>query len=150
MARVASMADMFFLWQMQIISPGSLDICAPTDSSNFSLDNDQQAIQTHVLAAVYKCGECYSTMNYTEPFESGSDSDSGEETEDSNVTPQCHNILTSSNVNIVWMKPVLVTGTAGCGKSYTIYSIVNRLIRDDTKILIAFNNSSLLKFLFCF
>ena len=76
-------------------------------------------------------------MNYTEPFESGSDSDSGEETEDSNVTPQCHNILTSSNVNIVWTKPVLVTGTAGCGKSYTIYSIVNRLIRDDTKILIA-------------
>ena len=137
LARVASMADTFFLWQMQIISPGSLDMRAPTDSSNFSLDNDRQAIQTHVLVAVYKHGECYSTMNYTEPFKSGSDSDSGEETEDSNVTPQCHNILTSSNVNIIWTKPVLVTGTAGCGKSYTIYSIVNRLIRDDTKILIA-------------
>ena len=53
-------------------------------------------------------------MNYTEPFESGSDSDSGEETEDSNVTPLCHNILTCRNVNIVSMKPVLVTGTAGC------------------------------------
>ena len=137
LARVASLADTFFLWQMQIISPGSLDICAPNHSSNFSLDSDQQAIHTHVLAALDKRGESYSTMNYTEPYESGSDSDSEEETEDTNVTPLCDNIVTSSNLNIVWTKPVLVTGTAGCGKSYTIYSIVNRLIRDDTKILIA-------------
>ena len=137
LARVAMLADMFFLWRMQIISPGCFNVSCPTATSQFSLDNDQQTIQRHVLAAVFKRGQHYSTMNELHSFDS--DSESAEEIQDDcfSHNADTHELGTWADINIVWSKPVLVTGKAGCGKSYVIYSIVNQLIRNNTKILIA-------------
>ena len=40
-------------------------------------------------------------------------------------------------MNVDWRKPVVVTGQAGCGKSYTIKSIVTYLVTNDAKVLVA-------------
>ena len=40
-------------------------------------------------------------------------------------------------MDINWQKPVLVTGEAGCGKSYTINSIVNCSVENNVKVLVA-------------
>lgn len=40
-------------------------------------------------------------------------------------------------MNINWKKPLLVTGEAGSGKSYTIHSIVNPSVKHNVKVLVA-------------
>ena len=75
-------------------------------------------------------------INY---FQSDSDSEGDSENEPDFQSAQSHHTITAPHEhrNIVWTKPVLVTGTAGCGKSFTIYSIVNRLLQNDYRVLIA-------------
>jgi ATP-dependent exoDNAse (exonuclease V) alpha subunit len=41
------------------------------------------------------------------------------------------------NIDIDWKKPIVVTGEAGCGKSYTINSIVTYLLANDATVLVA-------------
>ncbi len=139
LAFVATLKDMFFLWQMQIIQSHSFDIPCPATVNDFSLDIGQKTIQTHVLAAVNKRADHYSTFIQTHYFQSDSDSEADSENEPDFQSAQCHHTITPphQHLNIVWSKPVLVTGTAGCGKSFTIYSIVNCLLQNDYRVLIA-------------
>lgn len=48
-----------------------------------------------------------------------------------------HSIITHQNIDVDWKKPVVVTGEAGCGKSYTIKSIVTYLVQNDANVLVA-------------
>jgi ATP-dependent exoDNAse (exonuclease V) alpha subunit len=72
-------------------------------------------------------------------FQSDCDSEGDSKNEPDFQSVQSHHTITAphEHLNIVWNKPVLVTGTARCGKSFTIYSIVNRLLQNDYRVLIA-------------
>ena len=66
------------------------------------------------------------------------DCDSSEQFEDEQFanTAQSDQPFSRTQTNIVWTQPVLVTGKAGCSKSYAIYSIVNHCVTNNAKILI--------------
>lgn len=66
--------------------------------------------------------------------ESDSDTDSLDGLDSDN---QLALVNTAQQMDINWKKPILVTGEAGCGKSYTINSIVHHSVRNNVKVLIA-------------
>ena len=61
LAYLHTLADMFFLWQTQIISSLSFDIPHANQTENFTLNCEQQVIQNHVLNAFHKRTAYYST-----------------------------------------------------------------------------------------
>lgn len=136
-AYLHTLADTFFLWQTQIISCISLNTSLPNVVDQFNLHNEQRTVQNHVISALNKRSEYYSTFNdMNDSPSSDSDSEDIYLTEDSPPTMQCYP-LSGENIDVEWKKPVVVTGQAGSGKSYTIKSIVNRLKECDANVLVS-------------
>lgn len=110
-AYLHSLADMFFLWQNQIISLNSLDMPCANEFNIFTLDNQQQTIQNHIVSAIHKRGSHYSSLADRNDFESENElenvpnSNSEFETSHDNHTFQ----IQSQHINLDWRKPVLVT-----------------------------------------
>ena len=99
----------------------------------------QQTIYNHVLTAVTKRALHYSTftnMNQCE-HESDSETDSVDGTHCDNEFTHSPLLNPAQHMDINWQKPILVTGEAGCGKSYTINSIVNRTVQNNVNVLVA-------------
>ena len=90
-----------------------------------------------MLAALHQHAQYYSRMNDTVSFDCHSDSSEQFEDEQFANTAQTDQPFSRTQTNIVWSQPVLVTGKAGCGKSYAIYSIVNHCVTNNAKFLIA-------------
>ena len=123
-----ALADTYFLCQLQILQPHSVECNNTANNNSFSLDVQQQTIQNHILSSLQQRNDHYSSFN-----ESAS-TDDNEELDDI-ALPKV--IKDGEHGNIDWKKPVIVTGEAGCGKSYTIKSIVNHLLRNDANVLVA-------------
>ncbi len=138
-AYLHTLADALFLCQTQIIACTSFDTPSPNLVDEFTLDNEQRSVQNHIISALNKRSQYYSRFNESCDFESDSDSDldGSSLTEDGTIARvQCYPI-SGENIDVQWNKPVLVTGEAGCGKSYTIKSVVNRLLEYGASILVS-------------
>ena len=137
-AYLHTLAGMFFLWQTQVISVNSLDIPCANVSQQFTLHNHQRTVQNHILTAVTKRSNYFSTYAQTDAFDCDSDSEQDCQN-DIHSAPEQHGDISlngNKSMYIDWKKPVLVAGEAGCGKSYAIRSIVNHLIENNAPVLV--------------
>ena len=139
LAYLHTLADMFFLWQTQIISPLSLDIPHANQIGNFTLNCKQQVIVNHVLSAFRKRAAYYSTPCVGNTLDTHLESDNEELDLHEDIHSQNHQAVTPAGqcLEIIWTKPVLVTGQAGCGKSHVIKSIVKHSIQLNASVLVA-------------
>ena len=76
-------------------------------------------------------------MNIQCEYESDSDTDSFDATHSDNEIRNSPLLNQEQQMDINWQKPVLLTGEAGCGKSYTINSIVNTSVQTNVNVLVA-------------
>lgn len=126
-AHINTLADMFFLWQMQVIPRHVLDTPQTTELPSSNLDPQQLTVQNHVVRSMRERGMHYTTFFPTEHKENDSDITEPEDEFDTfdsqpnTVSQQSHSMTNS------WTRPILVTGKPGCGKSHTVTSIVHTL-----------------------
>ena len=139
LAYLHTLADMFFLWQSQIISSLSLNIPHANQTANFTLNSEQQVIQNHVVSAFRKRAAYYSTPCPPNTLQTHLDSDNEEIEFDQPIDSQDDQCVTAPAqcLEIIWTKPLLLTGQAGCGKSHVIKSIVKHLIELNASVLVA-------------
>ena len=135
-AYLHTLADMLFLWQTQIISSDSFDTRYFNEADQFNLDNQQHTIQNHILSALNKRSVHYSSFARINAFQSESDSEDLD-FPDENMAYEHHPSRAAEQIDVIWSKPVLVTGQGGCGKSYLIQSIVNHFIQKDASVLVS-------------
>lgn len=140
LAYIHTLADTYFLWQKQVLPPLFIEQCCTHMEYNFTLDMHQQTVHNHVMSALAKRNEHYSTFTTTcnndEIDDAQTDSDDDENAFDDNINKPVV-MLTSQTMDVDWKKPIVVTGEAGCGKSYTILSVVSHLVRQEGNVLIA-------------
>jgi DNA replication protein DnaC len=148
LAYVDTLKDMFFLWQLQVLSVEAIDMPYESAVREFSLDPQQLCVHRHVVKSLNERASAYSSFlpsANTEPAsssnsESNSDFNSDFETDMENEQQVLllhgnfdHRDATTND----WTKPILVTGKPGCGKSHAIESIVHSVSSEDALILIA-------------
>ena len=127
---------MFFLWQIISLS---FDIPHANQTENFTLNCEQQVIQNHALSAFRKHAAYYSTPSVGNTMETDLESDNEELGLHEDIQSQNEHTVTpvGQRLDIIWNKPVLVMGQAGCDKSYVIRSIVKHLIQLNATVLVA-------------
>ena len=96
-AYLHSLADMFFLCQTQVISVNSLDISCANESQQFTLDNHQRTVQNHILTAVTKWSNYFSTYVQTDDFDCNSDSEQDCQNDIHSAPEQHDNISLNGN-----------------------------------------------------
>ncbi len=144
LAYVDTLKDMFFLWQLQVLSVEAIDMPYESAVREFSLDPQQLCVHRHVVKSLNERASAYSSFlpsANTEPASSSnSESNSDFETDMENEQQVLllhgnfdHPDATTND----WTKPILVTGKPGCGKSHAIESIVHSVSSEDALILIA-------------
>ena len=128
-------ADTYFLAQLQILLPTSIEYTPNNAADSFTLDTQQLTIQNHILSSLQKRNNYYSTFNDSRVTDTDSESDNEDDMDiEDNAIPHS---ITHQNIDVDWKKPVVVAGEAGCGKLYTIKSIVMYLVQNDANILVA-------------
>ena len=132
LAYVSTLQDMFFLWQMEVLSIDTIYMPNEAQFEEFCLDPQQLCVQRHVVRSLDERASKYSSFvpsSNTEP-DSSSDSEPNSDFE-SHMHNEDQRLLLHGNFNEadpttnVWNKPILLTGKPGCGKSHTIRSIMH-------------------------
>ena len=121
------------MWQTHIIPLTWLRFDFQNETTTILLDTNQLSVQNHVLRSARQHKEHFSSFAPSEyldndaEFVSGSDADDKfspmDTSHPSPVFRRCHGSPPNT-----WSKPIVVTGGGGCGKSYTIRSIVNEYL----------------------
>ena len=136
LAYLHTLADTYYLVQLQILLPTSIEYTPNNAADSFTLDTQQLTIQNHILSSLQKRNDYYSTFNDSRVTDTDSESDNEDEMDiEDNAIP--YSTTTHQSIDVDWKKPVVVTGEAGCGKSYTIRSIVTYLVQNDANVLVA-------------
>ena len=130
---IQGLSDLFYLTQMQLVNPVQLLCTSLTPQQNSSLDPFQFAIVRHVKNAVFHRRQHYHIHDDSQ-HEDCSDSDSDDIFETTSMDP---NANSSTQYEIEWQRPTLITGNPGTGKSHTILGCVSDLLKQDVNILIA-------------
>jgi hypothetical protein len=128
---INTLSDAFYMWQTRIIPLTWLNFDFQNETTTILLDTNQLSVQNHVLRLGREHKEHFSSFAPSEyldndaEFVSGSDADDKFSPMDaSHPSPVfCHGSPPNT-----WGKPILVTGSGGCGKSYTNRSIVNEYL----------------------
>ena len=124
---ILSLADLFYLTQMDIINGSQLQTLQPRSEATYQLDDHQIAVKTHIVNAIIARHTHYFSQNINFSIDSDNEySDSGHE--DLNVCNLNQPDLHHFNSDIQWQKPTLITGKPGSGKSHTILACVDELI----------------------
>ena len=118
---------------MQLVNPVQLLCTSLAPHQNSCLDPFQFAIVRHVKNAVFHRRQHYH-IHDDALHEDCSDSDSDDIFE---TTSMDANANSSTQYEIEWQRPTLITGNPGMGKSHTILGCVSELLKQDVNILIA-------------
>ena len=155
LGHIASLRDLFYLWQIQVVSAEQLNTPEIVDTNVTTLDNFQMAVMRHIDTAVSLRQQYYHTQNGTnrqrlflQSIDSDIDSESESDSDDDcdadffTVEPQETNTyltgsMQSVNTNINWQQPILLVGKPGSGKSEAISHCVVKHIANQQNILVA-------------
>ena len=118
---------------MQLLQPVQLLSTSLPAQENSTLDPYQFAIVTHVKNAVFHRRVHY-RIHDDSLYEDGSDSDYEDIFENNSLQANAH---CSTQYEIEWQRPTLITGNPGTGKSHTILACVSELLKHEVNILIA-------------
>ena len=100
---------------------------------NTPLDPFQFAIVRHVKSAVFHRRLHYHVRDNS-LHEDCSDSDSEDIVDNNSMQANAHS---STQYEIEWQRPTLITGNPGMGKSHDILGCVSELLKQDVNVLIA-------------
>ena len=143
LCHIASMHDLLYLLQIQVITGEQLQTPEIPNTDHFNLDQYQLAVVQHIDTALLLRQQYYEnkTSSTTEQFSSLSESDDDSECEtDSNhesympdLEQQTHRFRSTMRpveTDIHWEKPILLMGKPGSGKSQVIcHSVVKNLAK---------------------
>lgn len=131
---IQSLEDLLYMHRMSLISLSQLQIDQPQPVNPFPLDPQQRSIKQHIMASVSLRQEHY--YNYNSEFLTDEDdSDADEENEDDReMAPSLPSV--NNQLEILWEKPILITGKPGSGKSQVMH-VVSQISKNDVKVLIA-------------
>ena len=140
LAYIHTLADSYFLVQMQILSPLSIEDYFSNNNNTFTLDILQKIIQNNILSCIEKRSQYYSTFNPSVRHDHEQVDDSDEEDDlDLQLHPlHDHNVESVFDMlDVNWKLLAILTGDAGCGKSYMLRLIANHLVRSEYNIVVA-------------
>ena len=103
LAYLHTLADTYFLVQLQILLPTSIEYSPNNAADSFTLDTQQLTIQNHILPSLQKRNDYYSTFNDARVADTNSESDNEDDMDiEDNAIP--HSIITHENIDVDWKK----------------------------------------------
>ena len=133
---IQSLADLFYLTQMEIINASQLQTLQPCSEPTCKVNHLEIAVKTHIVNAIIAQHTHYYWQNIKFSLHSD-DKYSDSDNEDINECNLNQPDLDHFNSHIQWQKPILITGKPSSGKLHTILACVHELIDRDVNILIA-------------
>lgn len=135
LAYIEALSDLFYMFQMQIIKPDQLSCPNSFAQQDTLLDPLQSAAVRHIKNAVFQRRHHY-RIDDNSLYQNSSECDSSSE-EFPLPNSQENSQSFPFETEVEWQRPILITGSPGAGKSYTILSSVSDLVEQDINIMIA-------------